>query len=101
MRSGWPAGKGSRVPDERPIYPYRVISEFMPVVNPAEAIVTHPSGTAREQLNPLPATRPRGYSRLGKSHQLGTGSGLAIGANSRRARQSFCVNFMGDGRRSA
>jgi acetolactate synthase-1/2/3 large subunit len=82
--------------DERPINPYRVISEFMRVVNPAEAIVTHDSGSPREQLNPFyRATRPRGYIGWGKSHQLGTGLGLAIGAKV-AAPDKFCVNFMGD-----
>jgi len=82
--------------DERPINPYRVISEFMRVINPAEAIVTHDSGSPREQLNPFyRATRPRGYIGWGKSHQLGTGLGLAIGAKV-AAPDKFCVNFMGD-----
>ena len=82
--------------DERPINPYRVISEFMRIVNPAEAIVTHGSGSPREQLNPFyRATRPRGYLGWGKSHQLGTGLGLAIGAKV-AAPDKFCVNFMGD-----
>src|SRR5215831_5794677 len=82
--------------DERPINPYRVISEFMRVVDPAEAIVTHDSGSPREQLNPFyRATRPRGYIGWGKSHQLGTGLGLAIGAKV-AAPDKFCVNFMGD-----
>ena len=82
--------------DERPINPYRVISEFMRVINPADAIVTHDSGSPREQLNPFyRATRPRGYIGWGKSHQLGTGLGLAIGAKV-AAPDKFCVNFMGD-----
>src|SRR6059058_3919072 len=82
--------------DERPINPYRVISEFMRVINPAEAIVTHDSGSPREQLNPFyRATRPRGYIGWGKSHQLGTGLGLTIGAKI-AAPDKFCVNFMGD-----
>jgi len=82
--------------NERPINPYRVISEFMRVVNPAEAIVTHDSGSPREQLNPFyRATRPRGYIGWGKSHQLGTGLGLAIGAKV-AAPDKFSVNFMGD-----
>ena len=81
--------------DERPINPYRVISEFMRVVDPAEAIVTHDSGSPREQLNPFyRATRPRGYIGWGKSHQLGTGLGLTIGAKV-AAPDKFCVNFMG------
>ena len=82
--------------DERPINPYRVISEFMRVIDPADAIVTHDSGSPREQLNPFyRATRPRGYIGWGKSHQLGTGLGLGIGAKV-AAPDKFCVNFMGD-----
>ncbi len=82
--------------EERPINPYRVISEFMRVVDPADAIVTHDSGSPREQLNPFyRATRPRGYIGWGKSHQLGTGLGLAIGAKV-AAPDKFCVNIMGD-----
>jgi acetolactate synthase I/II/III large subunit len=82
--------------NERPLNPYRVIHEFMRVVDPADAIVTHDSGSPREQLNPFyRATRPRGYIGWGKSHQLGTGLGLAIGAKV-AAPDKFCVNFMGD-----
>jgi acetolactate synthase-1/2/3 large subunit len=82
--------------DERPINPYRVIAEFMRTVDPAEAIVTHDSGSPREQLHPFyRATRPRGYIGWGKSHQLGTGLGLMIGAKL-AAPDKFCVNFMGD-----
>jgi acetolactate synthase I/II/III large subunit len=82
--------------NEHPINPYRVIAEFMRVVDPAEAIVTHDSGSPREQLNPFyRATQPRGYLGWGKSHQLGTGLGLAIGAKV-AAPDKFCVNFMGD-----
>ncbi len=81
---------------ETPITPYRVINEFMRVVDPAEAIVTHDSGSPREQLLPFyRATRPRGYLGWGKSHQLGTGLGLTIGAKV-AAPDKFCVNFMGD-----
>jgi acetolactate synthase-1/2/3 large subunit len=82
--------------NEHPINPYRVISDFMRVVDPAEAIVTHDSGSPREQLHPFyRATRPRGYLGWGKSHQLGTGLGLTIGAKV-AAPDKFCVNFMGD-----
>jgi acetolactate synthase I/II/III large subunit len=81
---------------ETPITPYRVINEFMRVVDPAEAIVTHDSGSPREQLLPFyRATRPRSYLGWGKSHQLGTGLGLTIGAKI-AAEEKFCVNFMGD-----
>jgi acetolactate synthase I/II/III large subunit len=81
---------------EAPITPYRVINEFMRVVDPAGAIVTHDSGSPREQLLPFyRATRPRSYLGWGKSHQLGTGLGLTIGAKI-AAPDKFCVNFMGD-----
>lgn len=81
---------------ETPMTPYRVINEFMRVVDPAEAIVTHDSGSPREQLLPFyRATRPRSYLGWGKSHQLGTGLGLTIGAKV-AAPDKFCVNFMGD-----
>ncbi|MEA2737248.1 MAG: acetolactate synthase large subunit [Acetobacteraceae bacterium] len=81
---------------ETPMTPYRVMSEFTRVVDPAEAIVTHDSGSPRDQLLPFyRATRPRGYLGWGKSHQLGTGLGLIIGAKV-AAPDKFCVNFMGD-----
>jgi acetolactate synthase-1/2/3 large subunit len=81
---------------ETPMTPYRVMSEFMRVVDPAGAIVTHDSGSPRDQLLPFyRATRPRGYLGWGKSHQLGTGLGLIIGAKV-AAPDKFCVNFMGD-----
>jgi acetolactate synthase I/II/III large subunit len=81
---------------ETPMTPYRVMSEFIRVVDPAGAIVTHDSGSPRDQLLPFyRATRPRGYLGWGKSHQLGTGLGLIIGAKV-AAPAKFCVNFMGD-----
>ena len=89
----WEAKLRSR---ETPITPYHVMSEFIRVVDPAGAIVTHNSGSPRDQLLPFYcATRPRGYLGWGKSHQLGTGLGLAIGAKV-AAPDKFCVNFMGD-----
>lgn len=82
--------------DEVPMTPYRVINEFMRVIDPADAIVTHDSGSPRDQILPFyRATVPRSYIGWGKSHQLGTGLGLAIGAKV-AAPDKFCVNFMGD-----
>ena len=81
---------------EVPMTPYRVIAEFMRTVNPREAIVTHDSGSPRDQLLPFyRAVSPRGYLGWGKSHALGTGLGLIIGAKL-AAPDKFCVNFMGD-----
>ena len=82
--------------DEVPITPYRVIWEFMNNVDPAEAIVTHDSGSPRDQLMPFyQSGGPRTYLGWGKSHGLGTGLGLNIGAKL-AAPDKFVVNFMGD-----
>jgi acetolactate synthase I/II/III large subunit len=82
--------------DEVPITPYRVIWEFMQTVPSSQAIVTHDSGSPRNQLVPFyRATAPRGYMGWGKSHALGTGLGLIMGAKL-AAPDKFCVNFMGD-----
>lgn len=82
--------------NEVPITPYRVISEFMRVVPPQDAIVTHDSGSPRDQIVPFyKATVPNSYIGWGKSHALGTGLGLTIGAKV-AAPDKFCVNFMGD-----
>lgn len=79
-----------------PISPYRVIWEFMHMVDPREAIITHDSGSPRNQLVPFyQATTPRSYMGWGKSHALGTGLGLILGAKL-AAPDKFCVNFMGD-----
>jgi acetolactate synthase-1/2/3 large subunit len=81
---------------EKPINPYFVMSEFTRIVPSEDAIVTHDSGSPRDQLLPFyVAKKPRGYLGWGKSHQLGTGLGLAIGAKV-GAPDKFCVNFMGD-----
>ncbi len=82
--------------DEVPITPYRVIWEFMNNVDPREAIVTHDSGSPRDQLMPFyQSGGPRTYLGWGKSHGLGTGLGLNIGAKL-ASPDKFVVNFMGD-----
>ena len=82
--------------NDTPINPYRVISDFMQVVEPDTAIVTHDSGSPRYQIMPFyRAGVPRSYIGWGKSHQLGTGLGLIMGAKLARP-DKFCVNFMGD-----
>ena len=79
-----------------PINPYRVIWEFMQTVPPSEAIVTHDSGSPRDQLMPFYRTEgPRSYLGWGKSHGLGTGLGLVMGAKLAKP-EKVCINFMGD-----
>ena len=82
--------------NDAPINPYRVLWEFMHIVDPNEAIVTHDSGGPRNQIVPFyEAGGPRTYIGWGKSHGLGTGLGLNIGAKL-AAPEKMCVNFMGD-----
>ena len=81
---------------EVPINPYRVFWEFMRAVDAKEAIITHDAGSPRNQLVPFyQAPTPRSYIGWGKSHALGTGLGLIMGAKL-AAPEKFCVNFMGD-----
>jgi acetolactate synthase-1/2/3 large subunit len=82
--------------NQTPMTPYRVIWEFMRTINSDEAIVTHDSGSPRDQLMPFyQAGGPRTYLGWGKSHGLGTGLGLNIGAKLADPNK-FVVNFMGD-----
>jgi acetolactate synthase-1/2/3 large subunit len=81
---------------ETPINPYRVMWEFMNLVDRKEVIVTHDAGSPRNQLVPFyQAPAPRSYIGWGKSHALGTGLGLIMGAKL-AAPEKLCVNFMGD-----
>jgi acetolactate synthase-1/2/3 large subunit len=83
--------------NEAPINPYRVFWEFMHIVDLEKTIVTHDSGSTRNQMAAFyPATTPRSYLGWGKSHALGTGLGLTMGAKL-AAPDKFCANFMGDG----
>lgn len=97
LRAAWLAEWNAKLTsDETPINPYRVIREFMEAVDPAEAIVTHDSGSPRDQLMPFyRSAGPRSYLGWGKSHGLGTGLGLNLGAKL-AAPDKFVVNFMGD-----
>src|SRR5215212_10444804 len=82
--------------DEAPINPYRVIWDLMQSVDRARTIVTHDSGNPRDQmLTFFEALAPRGYLGWGKSTQLGTGYGLALGAKLAQP-EKLVVNVMGD-----
>ena len=81
---------------ETPMTHYRVIGEFMNVVDPSQTIVTHDSGSPRDQIMPFYTSGgPGTYLGWGKSHGLGTGLGLNIGAKL-ASPDKFVVNFMGD-----
>ncbi len=96
-RDGWLGQWQNKLGDNsRPINPYRVISDFMQAIPPQDAIVTHDSGSPRDQIIPFYRSNgPRTYLGWGKSHGLGTGLGLVIGAKLAKP-EKVCVNFMGD-----
>src|SRR5258708_30396257 len=59
-------------------------------------IITHDSGSPREQLLPFWETTKAGsYLGWGKSTQLGYGLGLIMGAKL-AAPEKLCINVMGD-----
>jgi acetolactate synthase-1/2/3 large subunit len=82
--------------DEVPINQYRVIGDLMKTVDRDNVIITHDSGSPREQLLPFwQTTRAGSYIGWGKSTQLGYGLGLAMGAKL-AAPDKLCINVMGD-----
>lgn len=82
--------------DEVPINQYRVVNDLLRTVNRDDVIITHDSGSPREQLLPFwETTRAGSYMGWGKSTQLGYGLGLAMGAKL-AAPDKLCINVMGD-----
>lgn len=82
--------------DEVPLTPYRVIRELMHTVDRANTIITHDSGSPRDQLVPFwECTTPLSYLGWGKSTQLGYGLGLAMGAKVAHP-DKLCINVWGD-----
>jgi thiamine pyrophosphate-dependent acetolactate synthase large subunit-like protein len=68
----------------------------MHTVDREKTIVTHDSGSPRDQMSPFfEAISPRGFIGWGKSTQLGYGFGLAMGAKL-AAPDKLAVNVMGD-----
>ncbi len=81
---------------EVPMTPYRVIWDMLATVDVANTIITHDSGSPRDQLSPFWQTSaPLTYIGWGKSTQLGYGLGLAMGAKLMRP-EKLCINVMGD-----
>ena len=81
---------------EVPINPYRVVWDLMHTVDLDNVIVTHESGSAREQVVPFWEARgPRSFIGWGKSTQLGYSLGLAMGAKM-AVPDKQVINIMGD-----
>ena len=82
--------------DEVPINPYRVIWDLMNTIDRKNAIVTHDSGSPRDETIPFYETiSPRGFIAWGKSTQLGYSLGLAMGARM-AAPDKLAVHIIGD-----
>jgi acetolactate synthase I/II/III large subunit len=82
--------------DEMPLNQYRVIRDLMRTVDRDHVIMTHDSGSPREQLIPFWETTAAGsYMGWGKSTQLGYGLGITMGAKL-AAPGKLCINVMGD-----
>jgi thiamine pyrophosphate-dependent acetolactate synthase large subunit-like protein len=79
-----------------PLSPYRVIWDLLHTVDVANTIITHDAGSPRDQLSPFwETTAPMTYIGWGKTTQLGTGLGYAMGAKLARP-DKLCINLWGD-----
>jgi thiamine pyrophosphate-dependent acetolactate synthase large subunit-like protein len=82
--------------DATPINPYRVIAELNRLVDKASTTITHDAGSPRDQLTPFwESTAPLTYIGWGKTTQLGSGLGFAMGAKLARPGH-LCINVWGD-----
>ena len=96
-KKAWQAEWGKHLDsDEVPINQYRVLRDLMRTVDRDNVILTHDSGSPREQIIPFwETTTPGSYMGWGKSTQLGYGLGIIMGAKL-AAPEKLCVNVMGD-----
>ncbi|MDQ0391259.1 thiamine pyrophosphate-requiring protein [Labrys monachus] len=82
--------------DAVPLSPYRLVWEVMNAVDPERTIVTHDAGNPRDQFCPFyRAVKPGSYIGWGKTTQLGSGLGFAMGARLARP-DATVVNIMGE-----
>ena len=81
---------------EVPLTPYRVIWDLMHTVDRDNTIVTHDAGSPRDQMAPFwESIKPLTYIGWGKTTQLGSGLGYAMGAKLAKP-EKLCINVMGD-----
>jgi thiamine pyrophosphate-dependent acetolactate synthase large subunit-like protein len=97
VRQSWKARWEPKLcSEEVPLNPYRVMGDLMRLIDPAQCIVSHDSGSPRDQLVPIyEAVTPRGYLGWGHSTQLGFSLGAAMGAKL-AAPQKTVIHFLGD-----
>jgi acetolactate synthase-1/2/3 large subunit len=97
VKSAWKADWAKHLDsDETPLNQYRVLRDLMATVDLDNTIMTHDSGSPREQTLPFWETTVAGsYMGWGKSTQLGYGLGINMGAKL-AAPEKLCINIMGD-----
>ena len=84
------------ISDVMPLSPYRVIWDLWHTVDLNNIVITHDSGSPRDQLTPFwRAKAPLSYIGWGKSTQLGYGFGLILGAKL-ACPDKLCINVWGD-----
>jgi hypothetical protein len=75
--------------EDAPLSPYRVLWDLQKTVDIANTIITHDAGSPRDQLSPFwRSTHPLAYIGWGKTTQLGSGLGYAMGAKLARHREA-------------
>ncbi len=82
--------------NEKPINPYRVIWEMMQTFDQKNTIITHDSGSPREQLTAFwESILPRSYLGWGQTTNLGFSWGAMMAAKLMHP-EKLCVNWIGD-----
>jgi thiamine pyrophosphate-dependent acetolactate synthase large subunit-like protein len=97
LRKAWLAEWAPKLEnDAAPINPYRVIAELNRLVDKEHTTITHDAGSPRDQITPFwESTAPLTYIGWGKTTQLGSGLGFAMGAKLARP-DHLCINVWGD-----
>jgi acetolactate synthase I/II/III large subunit len=97
LRKAWLAEWAPKLEnDAAPINPYRVIAELNRLVDKERTTITHDAGSPRDQITPFwESTAPLTYIGWGKTTQLGSGLGFAMGAKLARPGH-LCINVWGD-----
>jgi thiamine pyrophosphate-dependent acetolactate synthase large subunit-like protein len=97
LRSAWLAEWAPKLAnDAAPISPYRVIAELNRLADKERTTITHDAGSPRDQMTPFwESTAPLTYIGWGKTTQLGSGLGFAMGAKLARP-DHLCINVWGD-----
>jgi acetolactate synthase-1/2/3 large subunit len=97
IRSGWLARWLPKLTSEEvPLSPYRVLWDLEKTVDVANTIITHDAGSPRDQLSPFwRPIAPLSYIGWGKTTQLGSGLGYAMGAKLAKPGK-LCINVWGD-----